>query len=181
MEDPRLPHNPREGIIFGTIVTAISCLIIGGANVYLSVSSEIFVKSFLTSYPFIFLFAFVVSSFIVENIARRVVARFYRPGDSVNSMICYNLIIFVLMMSAIMSVLGPFAGQIAGFLFTGSAFDIAYLFENWPNIWPRNFCIAFWTEMLIAQPVARRVMVRIHSADSSDAASDIGDQRVDNL
>ncbi len=111
----------------------------------------------------VFLFAFLLSSFVVERIARVVVGRFYVPGESANSMICYNLIAFVLMMSACMSILGPLAGQIAECIFDNGSMDLGHLIDNWQYIWPRNFCIAFWVELLIAQPVGRRVMVRMHS------------------
>ncbi|MCQ2069991.1 MAG: DUF2798 domain-containing protein [archaeon] len=164
MDDPRLPRCPKEGIIFGTVVAAISCAIIGGINIYLAVGSSEFLRAFLTSYLIVFAFAFVLSNFIVEGIARRIVGRFYRPGDSVNSMICYNLIAFVLMMSASMSVLGPLAGQIADTVFGNGSIDLGRIVGNWINIWPRNFCIAFWVEMLIAQPIGRMVMVKMHTA-----------------
>ena len=75
----------------------------------------------------------------------------------------YNIIINVLLMSVILSFLGGAVGQTVGYLLGGPVTDLAGLAENWPRIWPRNFCIAFWVEMLIAQPAARMAMVRIHT------------------
>lgn len=163
MEELRLPRNPKEGMIFGAVVAAISCLLIGGANIYLSVGPEDFPKALASSFIFVFIVAFLLSSFVVRPIAGKVVAKFYTPGDSVNSMLLINLVPFVLMMSAMMSILGPMAGELAQFIFQGTAFDVASVFENWINIWPRNFCIAFWVELLIAQPAGRRVMVWMHT------------------
>lgn len=163
MEDLRFPRNPNEGIIFGLTITAISCALIGGANMYWAVGPEKFPTAFVSSYLFVLLFAFLIASMFVEKVAGKVVSYFYHPGDSMNSRLCYNLIVFVLLMSAIMSLVGPFAGQLAQFIFDGEAFDIMHILENWPCIWPRNFCVAFWVELLIAQPAARRLMVHIHT------------------
>ncbi|MCQ2079638.1 MAG: hypothetical protein MJZ38_06270 [archaeon] len=163
MEELRLPRSPKEGIIFGTVVAAISCAIIGGINIYLAVGADEFPRAFVTSYLIVFLFAFVLSNFIVEGIARSIVGRILSPGDSVNAIICFNLIVFVLIMSATMSLLGPLAGQISGCIFYGGSMDVIHILDNWQYIWPRNFCIAFWVEMLIAQPVGRRVMIWMHT------------------
>ena len=65
-------------------------------------------------------------------------------------------------MSVILTFLGGLIGQAIAFLLSGHEMDVMELVYNWPRIWPRNFCIAFWVEMLIAQPAARRVMVIIH-------------------
>ncbi|MEC0169441.1 hypothetical protein [Paenibacillus graminis] len=37
--------------------------------------------------------------------------------------------------------------------------------------WPRNFFIAFWVEALIAQPVARLAMKKIHAQQARKLAS----------
>lgn len=36
--------------------------------------------------------------------------------------------------------------------------------------WPKNFCIAFWIEMLLAQPIARFVMKTMHVKQAAKAA-----------
>ncbi len=73
-------------------------------------------------------------------------------------------------MSVILSFLGGAVGQTVGYLIGGPGTDLAGLAENWPRIWPRNFCIAFWVEMLIAQPAARMAMVRIHTKKMGHSA-----------
>lgn len=35
--------------------------------------------------------------------------------------------------------------------------------------WPRNFCVAFWCEILLAQPIARFVMKQIHKTKKDNA------------
>ncbi|WP_209300556.1 hypothetical protein [Lentibacillus salicampi] len=37
--------------------------------------------------------------------------------------------------------------------------------------WPRNFFIAFWGEALIAQPIARFAMKKLHASQANKAAS----------
>ena len=88
--------------------------------------------------------------------------RYITPTDSVNTFLCFNLIMCVLLMSVILTFVGGVVGEGIAFLRYGHELDIVALAEHWPEIWPRNFCIAFWVEMLIAQPAARMTMVAIH-------------------
>ena len=68
----------------------------------------------------------------------------------------FNIIACVLMMSMIMTVVGPTVGHLMeGVLTAEPIFD-------WPGNWPVNFCVAFLVEMLVAQPAARHVMKRRH-------------------
>lgn len=161
MEELRLPWNPKEGLLFGGIIGFISSCLIGGANVYLSVDND-WVFAFITSLPIVFAVVMLISNTYVSWIAGRVVRHYVHPQDHPNTYICYNLIICVLLMSVSMSLLGPFSGQVADFIFNGTHFDVPYIFEHWRFIWPRNFCIAFWVEMCVAQPAARAVMTHIH-------------------
>ncbi len=167
MAEYRLPWNPREGIIYGCVIAALSSLLIGGYNVYDSMGyTPDRIREFLTDYmimwPVVFLTAFLLATVVVSRIANAVVRRYIGPNDSANAYICFNIIVNVLLMSVILSFLGGVIGQSMGNIFGGPPVDLAELAENWPRIWPRNFCIAFWVEMLIAQPAARRVMVMIH-------------------
>ena len=164
----RLPWSAREGIVYGCIIAALSSLIIGGYNVYdiMGYTPDRFwefLKGYLVTWPVMFLTAFVLASTVVSRIANRVVRRYIGPEDSTNAYICFNIIVNVLLMSVILSFLGGAVGQTVGYLQGGPVPDLAGLAENWPRIWPRNFCIAFWVEMLIAQPAARTAMVWIHT------------------
>lgn len=44
-------------------------------------------------------------------------------------------------------------------------------FKNFLHIWPRNFGVAFWIELLIAQPIARFVMKKSHQSQACKAES----------
>ncbi len=166
--DNRLPHNPREGIVYGCVIASISSLLIGGYNVYDNMSYSLdtfgdFAIRYLTIWPVMFLIAFVLANTVVGHIAGWIVNRFSAPTDSINSRIVLNIIACVTLMSLILTFLGGLVGETIGSLLGGSEVDVMGLIDNWPKIWPRNFCIAFWVEMLIAQPVARRVMVWAHT------------------
>ena len=163
----RLPRSKREGIIFGCVIAFISSMLIGGYNVYDNMGYDLehfgdFVSDFLVIWPVMFAVAFTLSYTLVGPLAGRVVRHYMAPTDSANTFICFNLIVCVLMMSVILTFLGGLIGQAIAFLLSGHEMDVMELVYNWPRIWPRNFCIAFWVEMLIAQPAARRVMVIIH-------------------
>ena len=163
-----MPWNAREGIVYGGVIAALSSLIIGGYNVYdiMGYTPDRigeFLGKYLVIWPFVFVVAFLLATTLVSKIANFVVRRYIGPEDSANAYICCNIIVNVLLMSVILSFLGGAVGQTVGYLLGGPVTDLAGLAENWPRIWPRNFCIAFWVEMLIAQPAARAVMVRAHT------------------
>ena len=167
MEELRLPWSNKEGILFGCVIAFLSSLIISGYNLYFNVGYGPdrlvdFVCDFLIVWPIIFLIAFILSNTVVGWIAGKFVRRFMAPTDSTNTYICFNLIMCVLLMSVILTFVGGLVGETVAYLMSGAEIDVAGLLESWPSIWPRNFCIAFWVEMLIAQPAARRVMVMIH-------------------
>lgn len=122
-----------------------------------------FLVQYLAIWPFVFVTAFVLATTAVSKVANAVVRRYIGHDDSANAYLCFNIIINVLLMSVILSFLGGAVGQTVGYLLGGPVTDLAGLADNWPRIWPRNFCIAFWVEMLIAQPAARMAMVRIHT------------------
>ncbi len=175
MEELRLPWNPREGILFGCIIALLSSFIIGGYNVYDGMGYDLdhlgdFFSTFLVIWPVMFAVAFTLSNTIVGWIAGKVVRRFAAPTDSTNTYICFNLIMCVLLMSVILTFLGGLIGQTIGAAMGNGHVDAMELVENWPRIWPRNFCIAFWVEMLIAQPAARAAMVRLHRQAVKQAA-----------
>ena len=168
--DDRLPWNEREGIIYGCIIASISSLLIGGFNVYSNTGYSIdrfgeFVMNYLVIWPVIFIVAFTFASTVVERVAGMVVGRFAAPTDSVNAHIVMNIVVCVLMMSATISLVGGIVGETIVFLMGGPSVNVVELVANWTKIWPRNFCIAFWVEMLIAQPIARTVMVRMHAVN----------------
>lgn len=108
------------------------------------------------SIPFLFVIVMLLMTFVVGRVADKFVQKYTAPTDSFYPKIVFNLIACVLMMSMSMTIIGPFVGNLlSGNLTLDPIID-------WPQNWPVNFCIAFWVEMLIAQPAARAVMKRKH-------------------
>lgn len=166
--DNRLPHNPREGIVYGCVIASISSLLIGGYNVFDNMgytfnNFDEFLMQYIVIWPVMFVIAFTLANTLVGHIAGKVVNRLSAPGDSVNSRIILNIVVCVTLMSVILTFVGGLVGEAIGSLMGGPSVDVIGLLKNWPLIWPRNFCIAFWVEMLIAQPAARAVMVWAHT------------------
>ena len=121
--------------------------------------------------PIIWVIVMLLMTFIVGRIANYGVRRFTEPTDGFNTRIVFNIIFCVTMMSMSMTLIGGIIGQGIGALIGGGTVDIAETMMIWPEIWPRNFCIAFWVEMLIAQPAARKAMVMIHRSRMGDVTA----------
>lgn len=104
--------------------------------------------------PFIWVgvIAVVLITYVpAEWMTNKIVAK----EDSYNSHIVINILCTVFLMSIILTVLGTWIGSmkismepIYGFFYK----------------WPRNFAISLGVEMLIAQPIARFVMLKFHQA-----------------
>ena len=82
-------------------------------------------------------------------------ARFLEKDDSYNAHILVNILATVCMMSVILTVVAPWiaSGQV-------SMEPVEHFFFRWP----RNFAVSFAMEALVAQPIARAVMNRLHLA-----------------
>ena len=150
---------------------------IGGCNVYDNMGYTLdtftdFLATYIVIWPVMFLVAFTLANTVVGWCAKRIVKRYIGPEDSSNAYICFNIIACVLLMSVILTFLGGLVGETIGFILGGPQMDVLGLAANWINIWPRNFCIAFWVEMLIAQPVARRAMYRMHTSRMARVPTD---------
>lgn len=158
MEELRLPWNNRDGILYGGVIAIITATIMCEFNLCRTMGGmtvETFMNG-LATVPLLVVIVMLLMTFIVGRVADMFVHRFTMPGDSFYTKIVFNIIACVLMMSMIMTVVGPTVGHLMeGVLTAEPIFD-------WPVNWPVNFCVAFWVEMLIAQPAARYVMKHRH-------------------
>ena len=173
MEELRLPWSNREGLLYGGIIAIITCIIMATFNIARSFGkfdAEVMLTS-LKCIPIIWVIVMLLMTFIVGRIANYGVRRFTEPTDGFNTRIVFNIIFCVTMMSMSMTLIGGIIGQGIGALIGGGTVDIAETVMIWPEIWPRNFCIAFWVEMLIAQPAARKAMVMIHRSRMGDVTA----------
>ena len=159
MEELRLPWSNREGLLYGGIIAIITCIIMATFNIAKSFGrfdAEVMLTS-LKCIPIIWVIVMLLMTFIVGRIANYGVRRFTEPTDGFNTRIVFNIIFCVTMMSMSMTLIGPLVGTIMS-----GQFEIVEVFMEWPYLWPTNFCVAFWVEMLVAQPFARMVMKRMH-------------------
>lgn len=161
-EELRLPRNAKEGLLFGVIVSALSASLIGGSIMIIDLGySTDTLKMMAVGIPCVWIIALLFNLFILGRVSGRIQKIFLAPTDSVNARLLANLVICVTVMSVLFTFIGAFVGSVASIPFGGTV-DVMWCLENWPHAWPRNFCIAFFIEMCIAQPAARAVMTHIH-------------------
>lgn len=158
MEELRLPRSNAEGLLYGGVIALITAFLMSTMNIAQNkgeLNMDVLTTS-LMCLPILWIIVMLLMTFVVGRIANYGVNKFIEPTDGFNTRIVFNIIFCVTMMSASMSIIGPLVGEILSGNITFACV------EEWVHRWPTNFCIAFWIEMLIAQPVARFVMKKLH-------------------
>lgn len=158
MEELRLPWSNKEGLLYGGIIAVITCIIMCEFNLFKNagrIGLDLFLEG-LICIPILWIVVMLLMSFIVGRVADCFVRKYTQPGDSFYTKIVFNIIACVLMMSVSMTFIGPTIGHMMSGELTLEAL------YSWPVNWPTNFCVAFWVEMLIAQPAARYTMKHKH-------------------
>ncbi|TCI43013.1 MULTISPECIES: hypothetical protein [Exiguobacterium] len=154
LED-RLPQNPKEGVLFMLIISILSvntiAPIIVGMERGFSVAHYV---DTLKIIPFAWIALIVLIRFIVKPLAGILFNRLAGQTDGFNARILLNIVLNVSMISFVMTIIGPWIGM--------GEINFETLHHFFPT-WFRNFGIAFWIELLFAQPIARAVMKSIHT------------------
>ena len=155
MNEPRLPHNVKEELIYGGVICFITVIIMLTLNIGVAFGGfgKEAIKTILLLTPVIFVIAMLIEALLVGKISAKLVEKFTEPADGFNTRILFNILFCVTGMSAIMTIVGGMIGE--GKLSMEP-------FITFASHWPRNFFVAFWCEMLFAQPTARKVMKLIH-------------------
>lgn len=149
-----LPRNKREFCLFMAIISVISVNIIAPLITCFEMgfSTSTWAAS-LRTMPFIWVgvIACVLVTYYPAEWATR---RILDEADSYNAHILTNTLVTVCMMSVVLTVVAPWIA-------TGgvSMEPIEHFFFRWP----RNFAISLFVEGLIAQPIARAAMNRLHT------------------
>ena len=154
-QDARLPQSKGEGILFGIIICFLTALFMSIFNSCISqgaITGDIVLHA-LMFFPLFMVIAFFVQNLIVGKIANILTTKFVKNSDSFNSRILFTTLFNVIFMSLIMT----FIGIVVMTGFSSS------LLSNFLTVWPRNFCVVLWFELLIAQPLGRAVMKLIHT------------------
>jgi hypothetical protein len=151
--DNRLPHNAKEGAIYGATICFLTALAMTTFNVLLSTRAVNVpaLQSIALYFPLMFVMAMLVEPLLVGRLAEKAVHRLSPPTDSGNAKILFRMVFTVFGMSLVMTALG----NLVVFGADGWLHRVAH-------DWPRNFLIVLLLEALVVQPIARSVMVRLH-------------------
>lgn len=153
-KEARLPQNAKEGIIFLLIISIISVNTIAPMIVGLErgFSKDVYLDT-LKIIPFMWVIVVLLVRLVSGPIVGKVLPKFVGKTDGFNARILLNTLLNVTVLSICLSIIGTWVG-------TGEV--NLEPFTNFFHIWPRNFGVAFWIELLIAQPIARFVMKKMH-------------------
>ncbi|MEC2056275.1 hypothetical protein I6J18_00970 [Peribacillus psychrosaccharolyticus] len=154
-KEARLPQNAKEGIIFLLIISIISVNTIAPMIVGLErgFSKDVYLDT-LKIIPFMWVIVVLLVRLVSGPIVGKVLPKFVGKTDGFNARILLNTLLNVTVLSICLSIIGTWVG-------TGEV--NLEPFTNFFHIWPRNFGVAFWIELLIAQPIARFVMKKMHA------------------
>jgi len=153
-----LPHNAKEGMLYGAIICAITAIIMSTVNISLGFGkfdTEVLLIV-LKSLPLVWIIAMLLETLVVGRIAEKMVHNFSDTTDGFNAKMLFTIFFTVIGMSVIMTIIGDMLGN--GI----SLASFAAL-----SHWPRNFSIALFCELLIAQPPARFVMKTLYLRQES--------------
>jgi hypothetical protein len=149
----KLPRNKREFALFMAVISIISVNIIAPVitcfefGFHLSTWADV-----MTILPFLWL-AVLALVLLTYKPAEWLTHKVVSQGDSFRSTVTINILCTVLLLSVCLTVVGTWIGSrhismdpITGFFYK----------------WPRNFSISLGVELLIAQPIARFVLLLLH-------------------
>ncbi|MDD6770613.1 MAG: hypothetical protein SPJ62_16590 [Inconstantimicrobium porci] len=158
-----MPRNKKEGIIFGICMCFIMVFFMGMLNISIHMGKfdgEVLMVC-LKAFPVTFIIAFILEGAVVGKINGALLAKFSGKNDSQNAMILFNCFFIVTCMSLIMTFIGGMLGGDSLSL-VASEFFIR---------WPRNFCAAFFLNILVAGPIARAILRKIQKKSDADQNS----------
>ena len=115
----------------------------------------------LKAFPITFVVAFIIEGAIVGKINGMLLAKFCGKNDSVNARILFNCFFIVTCMSLIMTFIGGMLGGDSLSLITKEFFIR----------WPRNFCAAFFLNILVAGPVGRAILRIIQKSEDTNKST----------
>lgn len=158
MKEKRLPRNGKEGLLYGGVIAFITVIVMLSLNVFTAVHkiNLDILLSIIKLISIIWVIVMLLEGLVVGKISNKLVEHFSSEGDGFNAKILFNILFCVTFMSISMTIIGGMIGM--GKLTLEP-------FKTFLTHWPRNFCVAFWCEILLAQPIARFVMKLIHSKD----------------
>ncbi len=155
-EETRLPRNGKEFVLFLAIISVLSVNIIAPLimGFEFGFNKEVYFNT-LQVIPFVWICVILLVTLVANPIVNKLVPRFVKPTDGFNARVLFTILFSVTILSILLTVIGAWIGM----------GEISLKpFQTFFYDWPRNFFIAFWVEALIAQPIARFAMKKLHAS-----------------
>lgn len=148
-----LPRRKSEFAIFLAVISVISVNIIAPLITFMEVGFSVATyQQVLRVLPVLWL-TVVALVLLTAKPAQALKAKIVKPTDSFNAHILVETLCSVLLLSVVLTVVGTWIGS-----HDVNLYPITHFFQ----MWFRNFGVALMVESLIAQPIARLVMNRLH-------------------
>ena len=149
----KLPRNKKEFALFMAVVSILSVNIIAPLITCFDMGFQLSVwASALQVIPFIWM-SVIALVLLTYKPAEWMTGRILKKEDSFNAHMIVNILCTVFLMSIFLTVIGTWIGS--------RQVTMEPIFQFFYK-WPRNFAISFAVESLIAQPIARFVMFKLH-------------------
>lgn len=155
-----MPRNKKEGIIFGVCMCFVMVFFMGMLNIAIHhgvFNSKVMIIC-LKAFPVTFIIAFILEGTAVSKINGILLSKFCGDKDSANARILFNCFFIVSCMSFIMTFVG---GMLGGD-------NLSLIAKEFFIRWPRNFCAAFFLNILVAGPVSRAILRMIQNGSDYD-------------
>jgi hypothetical protein len=149
----KLPRSKREFALFMAIISILSVNIIAPLITCFELGFHLWVwVSALKIIPFVWL-TVIALVLLTYKPAEWLTHKVVKHGDSFGAIVTVNILCTVFLLSIFLTIFGAWIGNrrlsmepIIGFFYK----------------WPCNFAISLGVELLVAQPIARFVMLKYH-------------------
>ncbi|GHU07745.1 hypothetical protein FACS189431_2820 [Alphaproteobacteria bacterium] len=148
-----LPRGRKEFALFMLIVSVLSVNIIAPLITFSEIgfSTDVYLHT-LSILPYVWL-CVIPTVLITQKPATHLASKIVKHGDSFSAAMMINVLCNVFCMSILLTIVGSWIGA--------GAITLEPI-QNFFIKWPRNFAIAFAVEAIIAQPIARFIMSKVH-------------------
>ena len=122
-----------------------------------------------SSSSYTFIIAFILENVVIGKINHKLLEKFVDKNDSKNSYILFNCFFIVTLMSLVMTIIGGFLG----------GDNASTIFSEFFIRWPRNFCAAFFLNILVAGPISRTLLRVIQKNESNNSKFELATVKVE--
>ena len=160
-----MPTNKKERLIYGISMCLIMVFFMGLLNISIHLGGFNLnsIRTAIIAFPITLIIAYILETFIVGKINHILLGKFVKETDSKNSYILFNCFFIVTMMSLIMTIIGGLLG----------GDNLQTIFTEFFIRWPRNFCAAFFLNILVSGPISRFILrlMQQHSKGINEEAT----------